>query len=116
MRDDHFLSERKPETEAPSVHESGQHIGGRHRAQQNLSENGVAIDSMLRIRRRRRAADCGHPGRSPGQVKSGTQMFNGRNREQPWNNASRLSYFNNTPPEIEKGIPAVTRAIRQVCG
>jgi 2-aminoadipate transaminase len=32
------------------------------------------------------------------------------------NNAMRLSYCNNTPAEIEKGIPIVTSAIRAVCG
>jgi len=32
------------------------------------------------------------------------------------NNAIRLSYCNNTPEEIERGIPIVARAIREVCG
>ncbi|MBN1279910.1 MAG: PLP-dependent aminotransferase family protein [Chlorobiaceae bacterium] len=32
------------------------------------------------------------------------------------NNAIRLSYCNNTPEEIERGIPIVARAIRDVCG
>lgn len=32
------------------------------------------------------------------------------------NNAIRLSYCNNTPEEIERGIPVVARAIREVCG
>ncbi|MCF8216368.1 MAG: PLP-dependent aminotransferase family protein [Chlorobium sp.] len=32
------------------------------------------------------------------------------------NNAIRLSYCNNTPEEIERGIPVVARAIRDVCG
>jgi DNA-binding transcriptional MocR family regulator len=28
----------------------------------------------------------------------------------------RLSYCNNTPEEIERGIPIIARAIREVCG
>ncbi|MEI6847643.1 MAG: PLP-dependent aminotransferase family protein [Chlorobiaceae bacterium] len=32
------------------------------------------------------------------------------------NNALRLSYCNNTPEQIAKGIPIVARAIRQICG
>ncbi|MGC8773932.1 MAG: PLP-dependent aminotransferase family protein [Chlorobaculum sp.] len=32
------------------------------------------------------------------------------------NNTMRLSYCNNTPEEIERGIPIITRAIREVCG
>lgn len=32
------------------------------------------------------------------------------------NNAIRLSYCNNSPEEIERGIPIVARAIREVCG
>ena len=32
------------------------------------------------------------------------------------NNSLRLSYCNNTPQEIEKGIPIVADAIRQICG
>ncbi|NTU54426.1 MAG: PLP-dependent aminotransferase family protein [Chlorobiaceae bacterium] len=32
------------------------------------------------------------------------------------NNTMRLSYCNNTPEEIERGIPIIARAIRDVCG
>ncbi|TNJ39496.1 PLP-dependent aminotransferase family protein [Chlorobaculum thiosulfatiphilum] len=32
------------------------------------------------------------------------------------NNTMRLSYCNNTPAEIERGIPIIARAIREVCG
>jgi DNA-binding transcriptional MocR family regulator len=32
------------------------------------------------------------------------------------NDTMRLSYCNNTPEEIERGIPIIARAIREVCG